>query len=184
MKQFIFASLFVISALILIGCGSSKVDLPKTDLGDIPEWYLNPPTDPNYFFAVNTETSRDLQMAVDKATTGARAAIARQIEVKMSSLEKQFKEEVGSGENSTLLSQFTQATKSVTNQTLSGSRVKEKKLIKDGSSYRAYVLLEYPVGAANVALMDALKKNQEMYTRFRSTQTFEELNKEIENYNK
>lgn len=184
MKKYLLFSFFTLVVLLLVGCGSSKVDLPKTDLGDIPEWYLNPPSDPNYIFAVSTETSRDLQMAVDKATTGARADIARQVEVKMSGLEKQFKEEIGSGEDSQLLSQFTQATKTVTNQTLTGSKVKEKKVVKDGSSYRAYVLAEYPIGAANVALMDALKKQNELYTRFRSSQTFDELEKEIENYNK
>lgn len=184
MKKLLFSVLFSAALFIFIGCGSSTVDLPKTDVGDIPEWFLNPPTDPNYLYAVSTETSRDLQMAVDKATTSARTDISRQVEIKVSGLEKQFKEEIGVAEDSQLLQQFTQASKTVTNQSLTGSKVKEKKIIKDGNTFRAYILVEYPIGAANVALMDALKKQNELYTRFRSSQTFEELNKEIENYNK
>lgn len=176
----IFFSIFLFTTLVLVGCGGSQHNLPGTDVGDMPDWFLNPPTDPNFLYAAKTESSRDMQMALDKAANSGRAEIARQVEVKMSALEKQFKEEVGEAENSTMLQQFTQATKSVTNQSLNGSRIKEQKLFQDGNTWRAYVLVEYPIGAANVQLMEAMKKNQEMYTRFRSTQTFEELDKEIQ----
>ena len=178
MRNILF-SLSLLTVLFFVGCGSQH-NLPATDEGDMPEWFTNPPNDPNFLYAAKTESSRDMQMALDKALNGGRAEIARQVEVKMQSLEKQFKEEVGEAENSTMLQQFTQATKSVTNQSLSGSRVKEQKLMQDGNTWRAYVLVEYPIGAANVQLMEAMKKNQEMYTRFRSTQTFEELDKEIQ----
>ncbi len=176
--------LLLLVGFYFVGCGSSKPNLQNTDVGDMPEWFLTPPVDPNYLFAVKTETSTDLQMSIDKAVQAGRADISRQVEVKISGLEKQFKEEVGVGADANLLTQFSQASKSVTNQTLSGSKVKEKKILKDGSNFRAYVLMVYPIGAANQALMEALKKNKEMYTRFQSSKTFEELDKEVEKYEK
>ena len=117
-------------------------------------------------------------MAVDKATTGARAEIGRQVELKLQNLQKKFAEEVGTNQNATLLSQFTDATKIVVSQTLNGTNMKEQKIVKDGNTWRAYVLMQYPLGSANQVLMDQLKKNNELYTRYRQSQTFQDAEKE------
>jgi len=66
--------------------------------------------------------------------------------------------------------------------TLNGSHVKSHNISKDGNLWRAYVLVEYPIGAANQAFMDQMKKNDQMYTRFRATQTFKELDDEVKKY--
>jgi len=168
--------------VFLAGCGGSGTDLSKTGMGDLPEWFVSVPTAENYLYAVATEASKDMQLAVEKATTTARAGIARQLETKLQSLQKQFTEEIGAGENSNLLTQFTTATKTVTNQSLTGATVKSNEVFKDGDTFRAYILVEYPIGEANLALVETLKKNNELYTRFRSSETFEELEKEIQKY--
>ncbi|NCQ18712.1 MAG: hypothetical protein COW85_10560 [Ignavibacteria bacterium CG22_combo_CG10-13_8_21_14_all_37_15] len=169
----------VLSLSFYFGCGGNT-SLPKTDQAEIPGWYLTPPQDPNYLFAVNSATSQDMQMAVDKAMTGARAEIGRQMELKLSDMQKKFAEEVGQNDNATLLSQMTQATKTVVSTNLTGSTLKDKKISKDGNTWRAYVLMQYPLGSANQALVDQIKKNNELYTRFRSSQSFEELDKEVQ----
>jgi hypothetical protein len=171
-------SLFCV--FLLAACGSSK--LTETDTGDIPSWYMNPPSDVNYLYSAVTATSKDMQLAVDKATTDARADIGRQVELKSQSLQKNFAEEVGAGEETTLLQQFTAATKNVVNVSLTGSKVIKKELVEDSGNYRAYVLVQYPVGSASQELMEALKKNEELYTRFRSSQAHDELDKEVKKY--
>lgn len=181
MKKVILPFIFLATIFYLSGCASNK-NLANTTTGNIPNWYSNVPHDPNYFFAANSQTSRDMQMAVDKATTGARADIARQIKTNLQSMEKQFGQEVGTSDNSQLLSQFTEATKTVTDETMSGTQVSKQKIVKDGNAYRAYVLVEYPIGAANKALMQEIKKNNHLYTRFRASQAFKELNKEVKKY--
>ena len=55
-----------------------------------------------------------------------RAEVARQVEVKLQGIQKKFDEEVGAGENSTLLQQFTQATKTVVS-TVSYRQYSDKK---------------------------------------------------------
>ncbi len=179
MKKLLLPLLLLVS-LYYVGCATAKPDLPKTETGTMPEWFLNTPEDPNYIFAAKSEPSMDMQMAIDKATQACRAEISRQVEVKISGIEKQFKEEVGMGADANLLSQFTTASKSITNSSLVGSKIKKKEIVKEGANFRAYVLMVYPVGAANQALVEALKKNKETYTRFQSSKTFEELDKEIE----
>ncbi len=169
-------------ALLLVGCGGSSEPLQKTDTGDVPEWFLSPPSDPNYLHAVNTSTSKDMQTAVDKATQAARTEIGRQVEVKINGLQKRFTEETGIGDDAQLLDQFTTASKTVVSTSLSGSKEKQKKIVKDGSNWRAYVMVEYPLGAAQEALREQIKKNEQLYTRFRASQTYKELDDEVNKF--
>ena len=178
----IFCALVLISTFI--GCGGSKTtDLTpssgKETTASMPDWYLNPPIDPNYFFSVATALSRDLQVASNKAKTAARADLAQQLGTKMSELTENFQEEVGEGGNSELLQQFTSATKSVTNLTLNGSRLDQQEIIPERGVFRAYVLMSVPIGDANRQLMKEIGENKNLFTRFRATEAFAELKAEI-----
>ena len=181
MKYLLTFTIFL--AVGMIGCGGSK-SLQSAGTGDVPEWYTNVPQDPNYLFAANTQTSQDMQLATDKATEAARADIARQLQVKIEGLQKRFSEETGTSNDAQLLQMFTQAEKTVVDETLTGSRVKNQKIVKDGNLWRSYVLVEYPIGTANEALMQQIKSNNQMYTRFRASQAFKELQEEVDKYEK
>jgi len=163
---------------MLLGCSGTK-PLQNVDTGDIPDWFVNIPKDPNIIYAAKTATSQDLQLAFDKATTDARTEIGRQVEIKVEGLQKRFQEETGTNADAQLLDQFTQANKTIVSTTLSGSRITKQKQLEDGNQWRTYVLVEYPVGAANEALLQQIKKNEQLYTRFRATQTFKELEDEV-----
>ena len=182
MKKLMILLISVVGAAI-VGCGGSK-SLQSAGTGDIPDWYTNPPQDPNYLFAPNTQTSQDMQLAIDKATEAGRTDIGRQLEVKIEGLQKRFAEETGTGSDAQLLQMFTQAEKTVVSTTLQGSKVRNQKIVNDGGLWRAYVLVEYPIGAANEALMQQIKNNNQMYTRFRASQAFKELQDEVGKYEK
>jgi hypothetical protein len=123
-----------------------------------------------------------MQLAVDKAIQSARTEVGRQVETKISGLQKRFQEETGIGDDAQLLDQFTQASKSVVSTSLSGSKEKQKKVVKDGNNWRAYVLVEYPLGAAQQALKEQIKKNEQLYTRFQASKTYKELDDEVTKY--
>ncbi|MBI2502539.1 MAG: LPP20 family lipoprotein [Candidatus Latescibacteria bacterium] len=175
-------------ALMVWACGPPKVNLTPapTDktIENIPTWMTTPPNDPGYLFASATATSQDMQVAIDKAKTSAQADIAQQLETRLESLTKRFQEETGEAEDSQLLSQFSAATKVATKQTLVGARAKEQKILPEKGIYRAYVLMSLPLGEANQVLMNQVKANEELYTRFRATQAFEELDKEMQDLEK
>ena len=42
--------------------------------------------------------------------------------------------------------------------------------------------MEMPIGQANKELMSKIKANQNLYTRFRATQAYKELDEEIEKF--
>ena len=118
-------------------------------------------------------------MASNKAKTAARVDLAQQLETKMNNLTKNFQEEMGEGDDSELLQQFTSATKSVTSQTLNGSRLDQQQIFPERGIYRAYILMSIPIGDANRQLMQKIQENKNLYTRFRATEAFTELDAEI-----
>ncbi|MFB6280302.1 MAG: hypothetical protein ABEK75_12420 [Salinibacter sp.] len=162
----------------LMACGGSK-DVSKME--NVPQWYLTPPEDPNHVFAAQSATSQKMQVALDKATTGARGQLASNLETKVESMTKSFTEEV----NDKMRQQFVETQKTITSRVLRGTSAAKKKIIrKENGTYRAFVLMDMPIGKAAQELMSKVKQNKEMYTRFRSSQAFKEMKKAVEEYEK
>ena len=174
---------FLALTLCSLGCASSGQGGQKMKKG-LPDWYENPPNgDAQHLYAAAEAKSRDMTVATRKAKLDARTDLAQQMAAKVQNLEKLFSEEVGTDAESELLQQFTSATKAVTSETLHGTQEEKKEVhdLADGT-IRVYVLMSLPIGAANQALMDKIKANEHLYTRFRASQAFEELNAEMEAY--
>ena len=122
--------------LLNIGCGGSPAVAPADtgmSAGPCPEWFANPPTDADHIYAASTATSRDLQMAMDKARTTGRLELASQIEVHIQGLTTKFAEEVGAGDDAVLLGKTSIATK----QVLSGIRTNRGTPAPSGTLTRA-----------------------------------------------
>jgi len=187
MRKLLVPSFILIAATIFAGCGGSKqMGITPTATSEtikgIPDWYNKPPQDPNFMFSKGTATSRDMQLAVDKASDAARMELAKAIETRFEGLSKRFQEEVGTTIEAQYLDQFTQATKSIVSQVLTGAQVEESEILTESGIFRAYVLMKMPVGASSEALLNKIKQQEQLYTRFRSTQVFDELNAETKKF--
>jgi hypothetical protein len=166
---------------ILLSCAGSS-EKAKYSSGPCPEWFSNVPEDPDYLFGAATAVSRDLQISVNKAKTEGTAEIAKQIELHIEGLTKKFDEEVGLGEDANLYAKFTQATKLVIDQTLRGVKVRYQDTKPEGAGWRACVLMECNLNEINKGVVDGISREREMYIRFRDSQTFKELEEEVEKY--
>lgn len=182
-------ALLALSALVLVtacGGGKSTADLTPSPSGqtlkNVPEWFLEVPNDPDHLFAAGTGISQDLQLANKKAEVDGLSQIAQQLDVRFNGLQKRFQEETGLASSSEYLDQFTLAYKTIIDQELYGTRVTRRDIQREGDIFRSYVLIEMPIGEANQRLMSKIKANENIYTRFRSTEAFKELEKEIEKY--
>ena len=175
--KMLLAAVFLMS---LIACGGGDKLVKKESKPDTcaPDWFSKHPTDPNHFFAVKTATSTEMQLALNKAEAAARGGISKQIEAHVKTLEKKFTEEVGGTENTELNQHFLTVIKIVSKTTLVGSKVTESKVCNENNGYRAYVLVDYPIGAANKALVEQIKKDKILYERFRANQGYKELEQE------
>lgn len=173
----------------ITGCGAparKAVDLtpaPSSDvLKNVPKWFTNVPKEDNRFFAAATATSSDLQLAINKAQTEGRNQLAQQMEVKFNGLQKRFQEETGLANSSEYLDQFTSAYKFIVSTELFGSRISKQETQTEGKIFRTYVLMEMPIGDANAQLMSKIKANENLYTRFRASEGYKDLDQEIEKY--
>lgn len=151
---------------------------PRATIAQAPGWYENPQAygDSAHLVSVATAVSQQMQLAVDKAKTAARAELAEQLGTRYEVLRKRFQEEVGSGPDSELVDRYNSITRSVTNQVLQGTRARKQDIHPaDSTSYRAYVLMELPLQRADRQLLDRIMSDKEMYVRFRATRALKDL---------
>ena len=138
------------------------------------------PGDINMLSAEATQTSRDYQMAIDKAKHEARLEMTQQLNTYIQALIKKFDEEVGLTEDSELLGLYSKTAKIVVDQSLVGSHIKKKDVKQDGNIYRATVVMEAPLGQARKRLLEQIKASDALYGRFQNSESFKELKEEIE----
>lgn len=176
----------VLSSAVACSRASQTAELTppasRESLRNLPSWYARPPVDDQFLFGAATATSRDMQIAINKAQTEGRNLIAQQLEVKYGALNKRFAEEVGRGTEAQVLDQYTQVYRAVVSQVLYGSRSRQQVLRTESGVYRAFVLMELPLGEMAKKLMEQIRAQEQLYTRFRASEAFRELDAEIEKY--
>jgi hypothetical protein len=153
-------------ALVLFGC-ASPVDNQRNSEAKVkstveaaPSWYANPPLTKDELFVAGTETSANMQMAMDKATLAAKRELALQISSYVSALTKQLSKEVTTNGSSTLTQTLEAVSQSATANINVGSYNKEaSKIVQEGSSFRAYVLLSFSKEKAANELYKQIRNN-------------------------
>jgi hypothetical protein len=191
----------ILSLVFIIACGGSTpprapVDMPSQAQAanpqtpmDVPNWFMmTPEPDDEYaVYATGEATSRKMNIAMQKATQQARANLGQSINAKVQSLIESMVEEAGMGENVQITEFYSEASKSVSNETLSGATVVKKYPYQTSSGgYRAYVLMGLKKApfdnAASQAIVSKVKENQEeaMYATFKKTQAFNRLDEALD----
>jgi len=180
------------TGLFLTGCGGKEIapvvqqtqqpqqqqNQPQSALvaTTVPEWVDKPPLDDDEFlYVVELGSSRDLGRARRKAVQNARAALALKVEAGVTVLVKSFEEEVGEGADVEVNALFSQVSKSVADQTLLGSGNVKTHVEKGELNNTVYVLMELPRGNVNAGVVDAIKREKSLYTRFRASEGFKEM---------
>ena len=162
---------------------AETVATAETTASGPPDWFLNLPDNPKYIYAVGTHRSKSMEMALSDAKHSAQTEMTSQLEVKISAMFKRFREEVGMGEDAELRATATAASKGVTSSALKGARVAKQDIDQEKGDeydlYRAYVLMELPIKAMHSALVGEVKQDTDMYTRFRASEGFKELESEV-----
>jgi len=178
--------------LILISCaaptkGPDLTPEPtRKSVSNIPDWYLNTPSESGYRFETGSATSQDLQLAVNKASLDAQTRLAATIESEMEGYTKRVQKETGLGAESNLLDRYSQTQGQVVATALKDYTVDKKEVIEEKSSgkyiFRSYVLIKWDEGAANKRLLDQLKADKEIYDAIRESELVEEMENKVEAY--
>jgi hypothetical protein len=181
--------------LLLAGCSSPKPGSPQAlavekeatekkidkNLKAMPEWYAKTPLDNNILFASATETSRNMQMSMEKASIKARAELALTVGGRVSTMMKAYAEEAGVS-NDPDVNQIvsTVTSQEAINVNLSGVQRADAQINREGDSYRAYVLIRYPLGELNKIAVEQVRQSTVLNAKFRASKAFEDLERKVE----
>jgi hypothetical protein len=159
-------------ATAFAGCGGAG-----QAVDEMPGWMADKPTSEQYLYGAGTATSPGLQSALDKAELRAREDIASTLQSELQSLSRDFRQEVGDQ----ALNQFTQAQQEVVSEVLRGVTAEKTKVLERDGRYRTYALVKMPVGEARKELLRKISQ-EDAYTRLRKTEAFDQLEKEVQDY--
>lgn len=179
--------------LLLIGCGgrTGGPDLSpsasKSSISNLPDWMLSPPEKEGYRYQTATATSQDMQLALDKARTGAATSLAGLIESEWNGLIARAQEETGLDENSELIDQFKNTQEQIISKQLNDLRIAKQDVKLEPTTngkkiYRAYALLEFDEMKAEKKLLEQVKANQKLYEKMRTTEMYEEMEDKVAEY--
>jgi hypothetical protein len=190
----------IFSAVSLVGCASApkagspeaaalqekKQEEQKTKavsraISNVPDWYLNPPAAANAIYTAGEATSGSMQFAIDRAVLSAKFSLATQLNSRVSGMIKDYMRDAGVTGDARLEAEAIRVSQNVvTEVNVAGYRREKSEVFQEGNSYRAYVLLNYPVGEANRIVRDQVRKSTELESRLRASKAFQDLEKEIE----
>ena len=159
-----------------------KSEQVSKQITNIPDWYLNMPTDEEAIYSSGSAKAPDLQLAVDIAIMNAKTVLADRINGKLSSMTKTFIAKIGSSDlDTSVLSDIEKVSKNVVAEVdVAGYSVTKSDVTQDGTQYRAYVLLEYSNEEAIKIMMNRMRKDRMVYSRLRSTEAWKELENQVD----
>jgi hypothetical protein len=146
-----------------------------------PDWYTKIPSkDAEGLYAVGSEYSRDFQFSVDKAMLSAKRELAANFSSYMSAMMKDFATESGMSGSDIARTDLERTTRMVIAKVnLVGVQRVNLKVVHENNGYRSFVQLRYSIDESNRFLMSEIRRNQELYVRFKASKSFRELDEEV-----
>ena len=158
--------LIALTSMAVIGCSNTyevKQEANMKDnrlLNEVPQWYIDASIDEGilfdrdaekYIYSVGQGTSPDLQLAIEKATLIAKAALADQLQGEMNQRSELYITEIGSNTNKEVASKIESTIVNVIAKTMvQGYETWEKAVYETPvGQYRVYIGLKMGVGDAN-----------------------------------
>jgi len=150
-------------------------------VAEAPDWFTKPPVDGMQLYAATTSYSTDLQLSVDKAIQDAKGRLADKLQGTISGKMKQFIEESGSADNVQVVADVQKVSSNLfAGVDLAGYTVQEQRVIPQGTGFRSYVLVSYPLGEANRILLDKIKQNTALNSRLAASEAYAELERDVQ----
>jgi hypothetical protein len=181
-----------VSSLLFAGCAANpqtKVEqtLPTTVLKaqgtvvptlKVPDWFIQPPENTaQHIFVVGEATGPFLGMTVQKATLDADAKLAFQMKSQVEAMIKSFKTDTGGkygAESAEML------TRKVASATIIGHHKVDSQITQEGSTFRVFVLMRYPLGDANQLLTAELASRAQRNQAVNARRAEQELKEQVE----
>ena len=160
----------------------------KETAESIPDWYLNPPQGSDVLMYIRgSAVSDQLQLALDLATNAALKNLGKKVKTRLASKSQECIRQAGIGEDQVSKTEINLISSTVVDEiTVSGYETVETKLVSlDNGSYRAFILLKYPVAKAYKSYIEKIEESPELkgrLTEIKNTDIYKELKKAVAQY--
>lgn len=170
----------------LAGCGGQKVILTQEQAqvvqstSGIPVEYEAVNKNPDMIVGKGTSVSKDMQTAINKANLQATSEIANFMNSKAVSLRENITRE--DAENDDFEAMYKETISQASSQVIQGAHESFRKVIPEGDKFRAYVVLQLPIGKANKVLLQNLRKNEEIWRMFKDSEQIKEMERKVKEF--
>jgi len=159
----------------------SKQAIDNT-IENMPDWMTKPPQDVNSIYTTGTYLSKDMQRSIDGASRNALNELALTISGNLNSLVNEYVEETGFASDSTIINEVSRVTSmEAINTKIIGHKRIDSKLMRNNQSYRAFVLIQYPIGEFNKLALQVIKNNKLLESKLKSSDAFKKLEEKANN---
>jgi hypothetical protein len=156
MRKMQFAVVCVLfMTMAFIGCASNASAQTGSKANpDIPEWYLNPPEDPDYIYGIGTAKMQNMDRSRRAAEHRARNSLAFQLNAYVKAMEVDYGKEAGTTNNMAVTELFENIDRQLAAAALSGATVSKRFVAPDGTQY---ALIAYPRNSAKEAVKGVIE---------------------------
>jgi hypothetical protein len=178
MKKII--TMLVIALFVIAACGKNGGSSgPKKVY--YPDWWQQQDS-AEYVQTYGMATKVNQNSAYDAAYANAMLSAAQYVETYVKGMVKNYEEEAGV-ENPQVLALTSKVVKAVADAKFSNVMVtKQETIVTDDNRYQTFVRVSVPKEAVNKNLMNQIKNEEALYNQFKASQSFQELDKEVEKY--
>jgi hypothetical protein len=155
---------------LTVGCSSNQVKIPsgtktvetfKESTVDLPEWYVSVPNEDNAIYAAVTETSSDMQFAIDKAMLSAKREISFKLHNDISQKYTEHSIESNYSKDEKLSKETDRVVVASSNHiNLIGVQKIRTEVVREGNKYRAFLLARYGLDTSNKLNLDYINKQK------------------------
>jgi hypothetical protein len=188
LKASLVYSVIVAVAVGMVGC-SSKVDsisqAPKeikNELTDAPKWVLATQENEKGINAAGSARigKAGMQFAITEAEANGRDTMARQMQIKVANMVKNFTQQTGVGDGQTVDKVVSSVSKQVTQQELIGTQRKDMWISPSGELWVLMSMSDQSVSAVKNAVKSSFKNDEALHQQVLAKQAQDELDKELE----
>jgi len=115
---------------------------------DVPDWYLNPPEDPDYIYGIGSAKMQNTDRARRAAEHRARTSLAFQLNAYVKAMEVDYGKEAGTTNNMASIELFENIDRQLAVASLSGANITKRFVASDGTQY---ALISYPKNSAKAS---------------------------------
>ncbi|MDY6915232.1 MAG: hypothetical protein SVM86_02810 [Candidatus Cloacimonadota bacterium] len=181
MRSLRIMALLLVVVLIVAACGG-KAEGPKGPKKVYyPDWWQLQDS-PEYVQTYGMAEKINQNTSYDAAYANAMLQAAQYVESYVKGMVKNYQEEAGV-EDPTVTALTSSVVKVVSNSKFANAMVtKQETIIIENDRYKTFVRVSIPKESINENLVDKIKKEEALYNAFKASQSFKELDEELEKY--